>query len=104
VQQFLNLPPHYARQVATLYSEYLPTYIRGRAVMTLSFYWAFGALFLALLAWAVMPTLGWRWLIGLSTIPITCFVILSPIILPESPLYLASTGQKEKVQEQLNKV
>ena len=72
--------------------------------MTLSFYWALGALFLALLAWMVMPTLGWRYLVGLSTLPLALFVILSPKLLPESPLYLSSIGQKEKVLVELQKV
>ena len=36
----------------------MPTSIRGRAIMTMQFFWAIGAVFLAVLAWAVMPTLG----------------------------------------------
>ena len=82
----------------------MPSGVRGRAVMTLSFYWALGALFLALLAWMVMPSLGWRYLVGLSTLPLALFVILSPKLLPESPLYLSSIGQKEKVLVELQKV
>ena len=72
--------------------------------MTLSFFWALGALFLAFLAWAVMPTLGWRYLMGFSVLPLASFVIMSPFILPESPFYLASIGDKNRVEIELEKV
>lgn len=35
-----------------------------------------GTVFEVLLAILVMPTLGWRWLLGLSTIPLFIFAIL----------------------------
>ena len=82
----------------------MPTAVRGRAIMTLSFFWAVGAVFLAFLAWAVMPTLGWRYLVALSTLPMITFLLIGPKFMPESPLYLAATGQKSRVMDQLNKV
>ena len=82
----------------------MPTHVRGRAVMTLSFFWALGALFLAFLAWAVMPELGWRYLVGFSVLPLASFVVMSPFILPESPFYLASIGDKKQVEIELAKV
>ena len=91
-------------QACTLYAEYMPTHVRGRAVMTLSFFWALGALFLAFLAWAVMPELGWRYLVGFSVLPLASFVVMSPFILPESPFYLASIGDKKQVEIELAKV
>merc|ERR1712062_307355 len=91
-------------QACTLYAEYMPTHVRGRAVMTLSFFWALGALFLAFLAWAVMPELGWRYLVGFSVLPLASFVVMSPFILPESPFYLASIGNKKQVEIELAKV
>lgn len=36
-------------------------------------FWAIGACFEVLLALAVMPTLGWRWLLGLSAVPLLIF-------------------------------
>ena len=38
-------------------------------------FWAIGSLFEVLLGFLVMPHLGWRWLLGLSTIPTAIFVI-----------------------------
>ena len=49
-------------------------------------------------------TLGWRYLLALSTLPLALFLILSPKLLPESLMYLATTGQKDKVEEELKKV
>ena len=82
----------------------MPTSVRGRAVMTLSFWWAIGALFLAFLAWLVMPVLGWRYLIFFSSLPLTLFTIMATFLLPESPMYLALTGQKTRVQNEINKI
>ena len=99
-----SLPPLPPLQVTTLYAEFLPSAVRGHAVMSLSFFWAAGACFEALLAWAVMPTLGWRYLLGLSTLPLLVFVVLAPRRLPESPLFLAASGRTEEAAAQLRKV
>jgi hypothetical protein len=71
--------------------------------MVMSFFWAFGACFEALLAWAIMPTLGWRYLVGISVLPLVCFILFSPLI-PESLLYLSVSGQKKKAEELIAKV
>lgn len=38
-------------------------------------FWSIGAVFEVLLALWIMPLLGWRWLLGLSTIPVVIFLI-----------------------------
>ena len=49
-------------QVITLYAEYLPTIARGKAILVMSFFWAIGATFEAVLALLTMgPHMGWRW-------------------------------------------
>ena len=49
-------------QVITLYAEYLPTMARGKAILVMSFFWAIGATFEAVLALLTMgPHMGWRW-------------------------------------------
>ena len=72
--------------------------------MSLQFFWSFGAVFLSFAAWAIMPTLGWRYLVGFSTIPLALFVCMSPFVLPESPFYLASVGDKQRLELELEKV
>ncbi len=91
-------------QVATLYAEFLPSSWRGQAILFLSFFWAAGACFEALLAWIVMPRLGWRYLLAFSTVPLLLFVAAAPKHLPESPIYLASRGKKEEAEELVKRV
>lgn len=45
--------------------------------LSLQIFWALGTVFEVLLAILVMPTLGWRWLLGLSTIPLFIFAFFS---------------------------
>jgi hypothetical protein len=97
------MKPFFPFQSCTLYAEFLPTAVRGRAIMVMSFFWAFGACLEALLAWAIMPTLGWRYLVGISVLPLVCFILFSPII-PESLLYLSVSGQKKKAEELIARV
>lgn len=86
----------------TLYAEFLPMKSRATCILlievrltcttccispptsgctalrssVLQIFWALGTVFEVLLAILVMPTLGWRWLLGLSTIPLFIFAIL----------------------------
>jgi hypothetical protein len=54
-------------------------------------FWALGACFEVLLALIVMPTLGWQWLLALSTIPLLAFALITPVsavLLPDELLDL----------------
>lgn len=42
-------------------------------------FWALGACMEVLLALFIMPTLGWKWLLGLSTAPLLAFAICCPV-------------------------
>lgn len=75
-----------------LIMEFLPTRSRGRWGMGLALFWSLGAVFEAVLAMLVMPHLGWRWLIALSSLPLALLILLSPF-LPESPRWLAARGR-----------
>lgn len=55
------------------------------------------------LAWAILSNLGWRWLLGLSSFPLLLLLLLFPII-PESPFYLAATGQQEQAEAVLERI
>ncbi|TMS08562.1 Synaptic vesicle 2-related protein [Larimichthys crocea] len=84
-----------APQSVTLYSEFLPVKARGICIMLIGMFWALGAMFEVLLALLIMPTLGWRWLVGLSTLPMALFICLC-YWLPESPRFNVLSGNKEK--------
>jgi hypothetical protein len=52
-------------------------------------FWALGACFEVLLALLIMPTLGWHWLLALSTIPLLAFALITPVsvvLLPDKLL------------------
>ncbi|XP_053267482.1 synaptic vesicle 2-related protein [Pleuronectes platessa] len=84
-----------APQAVTLYSEFLPAKKRGTCIMLIAIFWSVGAVFEVLLALMIMPTLGWRWLLGLSTLPMALFIIFC-YWLPESPRFDVSMGRCHK--------
>ncbi|KAA0716727.1 Synaptic vesicle 2-related protein [Triplophysa tibetana] len=72
-------------------------------ILLIEIFWALGTVFEVLLAILVMPTLGWRWLLALSTIPLFIFAILS-FWLPESARYDVLTGNQEKALSTLKRI
>ena len=91
-------------QSVTLFSEFLPTKQRGKCVVLLDCFWAFGACAEVLLASVVMPLGGWRWLLALSAFPSLVFALFAAIWLPESARHDAATGQSECAIETLERV
>ena len=55
------------------------------------------------LAWAVLPTLGWRWLLALSALPLLLLLALYPL-LPESPVWLVAKGRFAEAEAVLQRV
>uniref|UniRef100_A0A0A9DX73 Major facilitator superfamily (MFS) profile domain-containing protein n=1 Tax=Arundo donax TaxID=35708 RepID=A0A0A9DX73_ARUDO len=55
-------------------------------------FWTIGAIMEASLAWAVMPSFGWRWLLALSSLPSFSLLLFYPVTL-ESPRYLCMKGR-----------
>ncbi|KAG4067693.1 hypothetical protein HA402_005465 [Bradysia odoriphaga] len=90
-------------QSVTLYAEFLPTKQRAKCVVLLDCFWALGACFEVALALAVAPTLGWRWLLGLSAAPLFVFAIITPW-LPESARYHVASGQNEKALSTIEQI
>ena len=72
-----------AAQAFTMFSEFSPKQHRARTSTFLSFFWPIGACAETLLAIIVMPTLGWRWLLGFTCLPLLVFGIFC-LRLPES--------------------
>lgn len=87
----------------SIFAEYLPPKKRGRYLVLLESFWALGTVAAAGLAWLVMPTLGWRWLLGLSALPGTIIYFIRRNV-PESPRYLLVSGQREKAMAVLEQV
>ncbi|XP_062410107.1 synaptic vesicle 2-related protein-like [Sardina pilchardus] len=92
-----------APQSVTLYSEFLPSKSRATCIMLIEIFWALGAVFEVLLAMLVMPTLGWRWLLAFSTLPLVLFITLC-FWLPESARYDVLTGNSKKALVTLKRI
>ena len=90
-------------QSVTLYSEFLPTKSRAICIMLIDIFWAIGSCFEVALALLVMPVLGWRWLLGLSSLPLLFFTIACKWI-PESPRYNVLSGQPQEALETLQRI
>ncbi|MEK7863432.1 MAG: MFS transporter, partial [Chloroflexota bacterium] len=77
--------------VATLVSEFSPRASRGRMIVLLESFWAYGTLAAGLVAIFVLPTYGWRGAFVVAALPALYAVYLRRA-LPESPRYLAEKG------------
>jgi len=87
----------------SLFAEYLPAKNRGIPLVLFEVFWTVGTLGEAGAAWAILPTLGWRWLLGISTIPISLLILFYPL-LPESPRYLAVSGKYDQAEAELKRM
>ncbi|KAL0410344.1 UNVERIFIED_CONTAM: Pentatricopeptide repeat-containing protein, mitochondrial [Sesamum latifolium] len=88
---------------ASWFLEFVPSSNRGAWTLSILVFWILGELFEASLAWIIMPSLGWRWLLGLSALPALLVVIFS-VFVPESPRYLFAEGRINEAFDILKKV
>ncbi|XP_028400300.1 synaptic vesicle 2-related protein-like [Dendronephthya gigantea] len=90
-------------QVVVLYAEFVPARYRAVTILALGGFWGVGGILEVLLAIAVMPRLGWRWLLAFSSLPLVIFILLS-VGLPESPRFHVSAGEVQKGYQTLVEV
>jgi len=80
---------------STLISEYSPTKIRGRNVIILESFWAWGWIAAALVAYLVIPAYGWRYAFWIGAVP-ALFAAVLRMAVPESPRFLEASGKTEE--------
>ena len=91
-----------APQAVTYYSEFLPIRFRSPCIILLEFAWAVGSCFEALLAFLVMDTLGWRYLVAFSALPVLLVMFYFPFV-PVSPRYLMASNEVDKAYKVLER-
>lgn len=80
---------------STLISEYSPKNIRGRNVIILESFWAWGWILAALVAYLVIPVYSWRAAFWIGAVPALFAAYLRKAV-PESPRFLDATGRGEE--------
>lgn len=92
-------------QSVTLYSEFLPQKSRATCIMLIEVFWAVGTCVEVVLALLVMPSpaLGWRWLLGFSSIPLLLFTLACKW-LPESARYNVLSGHTDRALDTLKDI
>jgi putative MFS transporter len=87
----------------SLFAEYLPRRNRGRWLVLLESFWGVGTLAAAGLAWILVPTLGWRYLLATSAVA-GLGVLWVRMRVPESPRWLMTQGREQEARDVLNQV
>ncbi|MDD3168315.1 MAG: MFS transporter [Eubacteriales bacterium] len=80
---------------STLISEFSPKKIRGRNVIILESFWAWGWILAALVAYLLIPVYGWRVAFWVGALPALFAAYLRRAV-PESPRFLEATGKGEE--------
>jgi putative MFS transporter len=83
---------------STLVSEFAAKENRGRTVVLLESFWAYGTVLAALIGALVVPTAGWRVALLIGTLP-ALYVFVIRRAVPESPRYLLAQGRGAEARE-----
>ena len=88
---------------ATLVSEFAPRAQRGRMIVLLESFWAYGTLVAGVIAITVLPAYGWRWVFAVGALPALYAAYLRSA-LPESPRFLAERGRSAEADAIVRRV
>lgn len=88
---------------STLVSEFSPTKIRGRNVIILESFWAWGWIAAALVAYLLIPYYGWRMAFWVGGLPALFAAVLRKVV-PESPRFLEEAGRYDEADALVKKM
>jgi MFS family permease len=77
-----------------LLAEFMPSSHRGKFLVLTELFWTVGSMFVAGMAWLVLPSLGWRALAFTCALPVILVSTFSYFCLPESPRWLLSKNRE----------
>ncbi|MDP8951405.1 MAG: MFS transporter [Actinomycetota bacterium] len=83
---------------STLVAEVAPAKQRGRMLVLLESFWAYGWILAAVIGYLVIPEYGWRVAFLIGALP-ALYVIVLRRNLPESPRYLLRKGRHAEARE-----
>ena len=83
---------------STLVSELSPLKSRGRNVVILESFWAWGWIAASLVAFLVIPAYGWRMAFFVGAVP-ALFAAALRFKVPESPRYLELNGRRDEAEK-----
>ncbi len=88
---------------STLVSESVPAKERGKVVVLLESFWAFGWLLAALISYFVIPSYGWKIALILGALP-AFYAIYLRLNLPDSPAFSPKKVEKRTVRQNIREV
>ncbi|MEA2662965.1 MAG: transporter, putative metabolite:H+ symporter [Chloroflexota bacterium] len=88
---------------STLVSEYAPRASRGRFIVLLESFWAYGTILAGVVALLVLPQFGWRGAFVVGALP-ALYVAYLRRALPESPRFLAEHGRAAEADAVVRRV
>jgi len=88
---------------STLVSELSPRASRGRLIVLLESFWAYGTILAGIVALTVVANFGWRWGFAVGALP-ALYVAYLRRALPESPRYLAEKGRAPEADAVVRRV
>lgn len=89
--------------VTSILGEFIPASKRGKLQGLIDTFWAVGWLAAAIIAYFVIPTVGWRWTFVIGALP-AFFIFVIRRHLPESPRWLMSKGRVKEAEEIVNDI